>query len=79
MNYFSSACCDGSTKKDKRCSNAAAAAAQELCGLMGAAIQDYQRGPGITLAGKFDLINVGMACKTLLVLSAYFRNAKSCG
>lgn len=44
---------------------------------MGAAIQITRGTEGITLAGKFDLINVGMACKTLFVSSAYFRNAKA--
>lgn len=38
---------------------------------------DYQRNRGIKLAGQFDLINGGMARKTMFVSSAYFRNPKA--
>lgn len=34
---------------------------------------------GITLAGKFDLINVGMACKNLVCIKCIFQERKSFG
>lgn len=50
-------------------------AAQELA--CWCSYTDYRGKERITLAGKFDLINVGMACKTLFVLSEYFWNANA--